>query len=76
MITKAKDGNPTQIFWDEEGNQLAWDGDRLATREEYELADRTVGSIFESLHPGENIQLDDGYFILDDDLDLIQVGIG
>lgn len=66
----VKDGNPTQIFIFNE--LLCWEGDRLATREEYESADRCVGSIFEALSPGENIQLFDGYFILDEELDLIQ----
>lgn len=66
----VKDGNPTQIFFDD--GLLTWEGERLATKEEYQAADRCVGSIFESLSPGENIQLLDGYFVLDDDLDLIQ----
>ena len=70
----CKDGNPTQIFNDHgtltfnaEGKQLP-----LATKEEYELADRCIGSVFEALSPEEHIQLKDGYFILDDELDLIQ----
>ena len=66
----VKDGNPTQIFSD--NGILVLDGEQLATKEEYEFADRCVGSIFESLRPGENIQLFNGYFILDDNLDLIQ----
>lgn len=66
----VKDGNPTQIFFDD--GLLTWEGERLATKEEYQVADRCVGSIFESLSPRENIQLLDGYFVLDDDLDLIQ----
>ena len=45
---------------------------RLATVEEYKLADRTYGSIFESLEPGEEIELEEGYFYLDDSLDLIE----
>ena len=32
--------------------------------------DRCVGSIFESLHPGEFIELAEGVFLLDEDLDL------
>ena len=67
----AIDGNPVCIF-SENGLLNFSGGERLATREEYELADRCVGSIFEALHPQENIHLQDGYFILDDELDLIQ----
>lgn len=59
----------TQIFYN--SGLLAWEGDRLATRKEYELADRAVGSIFESFHPGEGIELEDGCFMLSDDLDLL-----
>lgn len=66
----VKDGNPTQIFVCD--GVLSWDGEQLASRDDYEAADRCIGSIFESLHPGENIQLSDGYYILDDDLDLVQ----
>lgn len=71
------DGNPTQVWIEEETGALHWgsgvyQSNRLATREEYEAADRSIGSIFEALKPGENIQLADGYFVLDDDLDLIQ----
>lgn len=62
----------TNIFYN--SGLLAWNGDRLATREEYELADRAVGSIFESLHPGEEIQLENGCFMLSDDLDLLPLG--
>lgn len=43
--------------------------DRLATKEEYMSADRSIGSIFESLQPEEQIQFIDGTFLLDDDLD-------
>ena len=50
---------------------IGWDGRKLATRKEYEMADRCVGSIFDDLHPGENVQLSDGYYILDEDLNLI-----
>lgn len=66
----AIDGNPTRIYSSDSG--LSFIGDRLATRKEYELADRCEGSIFESLNPSENIQLEDGYFILDEELDLFQ----
>lgn len=72
-----KNSNLIQIWIEEKTGLLHWGNgvyqfNRLATREEYQLADRCIGSIFEALQPGENIQLADGYFILDDDLDLIQ----
>lgn len=41
-----------------------------ATKEDYEAADRCVGSIFEALEPGEIVSLVDGLFKLDSDLDL------
>ena len=69
-MKQCKDGNPTQIF--SVDGTLTFDGDRLATKEEYELADRCVGSIFDALKEGENVELSNGYFILDDDLDLVQ----
>ena len=46
---------------------------RLATRDEYETEDRCVGSIFEVLEPGELIELAEGVFMLDADLDLIVI---
>jgi hypothetical protein len=50
---------------------LSWDSEYpLATKEQYELADRCIGSVFEALHPGEIIELEDGIFELDEDLDL------
>lgn len=73
----VSDGNPTYIHsrnglltfdsTDDDGNPLP-----LATKNEYELGDRAVGSIFEALEPEEHVKLADGYFVLDDELDLIQ----
>ncbi|MEW6495315.1 MAG: hypothetical protein AB1589_22785 [Cyanobacteriota bacterium] len=60
--------NPTYIYND--NDVLSFNGNNLATKEQYELADRCVGSIFEALEPGETVKLVDGDFILDDDLDL------
>lgn len=76
-LVDDNDGSPTQIWIEEETGTLCWgsgtyQADRLATREEYESADRCVGSVFEALEPGENIQLADGYYVLDNDLDLVQ----
>lgn len=59
----------TTIYID--NNLLSFDGNELANKENYEQADRCVGSIFESLEPGEVIELRDGKFKLDDELDLI-----
>lgn len=72
-----KKHNLTQIWIEEKTGALHWNSgvyqaDRLATCEEYRSSDRCVGSIFEALEPGENIQLADGYFVLDDELDLVQ----
>ncbi len=50
---------------------LDCNGKKLATRKEYEIANRGVGSIFDDLHPGETVQLSDGYYLLDEDLKLI-----
>ena len=67
----CKDGNPTQIFSND--GMLTFDNEYpLATKTEYELGDRCVGSVFEALSPEESIQLKDGYFVLDDELDLVQ----
>ena len=55
-----------------DNNRLSFDGDRLATKEEYMLGDRCVGSIFEALEPGEAIELQEGVFRLDEDLDPIE----
>ncbi len=65
-----KDGNPTYLYL--KNGTLSFNGKVLASKHEYELADRCVGSIFESLSPGENIKLAEGYFVLDNDLDLVQ----
>jgi hypothetical protein len=49
---------------------LCWNNQySLATKEEYGLADRAVGSIFEALAPNEAIELAEGVFVLDEDLD-------
>lgn len=60
-----------EIFINE--GQLAWDGERLSTKEEFDLADRSTGSIFEALEPKEGVLLEEGLFILDEDLDLISL---
>lgn len=84
-------GNPTRIFSNNGVLSFAPDFDddktsQLASKQEYELADKTkeclwgklppqnlrVESIFESLVQGENIQLVEGYFVLDANLDLVQ----
>jgi hypothetical protein len=44
----------------------------LATIKDYETADRCVGSIFEALKEGEEIELKEGVFALDDELDIIK----
>lgn len=59
----------TQIFSDD--GFLSFNGEVLASSQEYELADRCEGSIFEALEPKELIELSDGEFILDQDLDLV-----
>lgn len=71
------DGNPTTIYFENDlltFSAISTDGENnpLATKQQYEKGDRCVGSIFESLNPGENIHLEDGYFVLDDELDLMQ----
>ena len=63
----------TQIFFKD--GLLSFDGSDgsvLATKEQYQLADRCVGSVFESLNEGEKVQLQEGEFELDEDLDLVQ----
>lgn len=62
----------TKIYSD--NGLLSFDGDeeKLATAEEYEMGDRCVGSIFEALESGEVIELEEGFFTLDEDLDLIK----
>jgi hypothetical protein len=62
--------NTTKIFSDV--GLLAFNGKYLATRYEYELADRCVGSIFEVLNPQEKIEIQEGVFTLDEDLELIE----
>jgi hypothetical protein len=69
MVNESK---PTIIHITPNGF-LCFDEDYpLATSEQYKLADRSVGSVFEALRPDESIRLADGYFILDDELDLVQ----
>ena len=66
---------PTKIF-DSEGF-LTFDNidgsEKLATIEQYQSADRCVGSIFESLKPGEEVELAERIFVLDEDLDLVEI---
>lgn len=51
---------------------LQFDGEgELATVDEYMLADRCVGSIFQALEPNETVELKEGCFQLDEDLDPI-----
>ena len=50
---------------------LSFSGEILATVDEYEQADRYVGSIFEGVLPGEIVELKESLYELDDDLDLI-----
>lgn len=50
---------------------LNFDGGELASKEQYRLADRSVGSIFEALQPREEVELVEGNFVLDEDLELI-----
>lgn len=56
----------TQIF-----SGLSFNGQELASVNEYQLGDRCVGSIFEALEPGERVELEEGVFELDEDLDLV-----
>ena len=56
-----------------DGNRLSFEGDRLATVEEYEMGDRCIGSVFEALQPGEQVELQEGVFTLDDELDLVKM---
>ena len=59
-----------EIFVDKETGVLGWESGHLASIKEFDLADRCVGSVFESLEPGEGVILDEGLFVLDEDLDL------
>ena len=62
-----------KIFVEGDGETLCFhEGDRLATISEFNSYDRSVGSIFEALQPGEVVELAEGQFRLDDDLDLTQ----
>lgn len=58
----------TEIYYSQGDKEnlygLGWEGDRLATKEEFDLADRCVGSIFEALEVGEKIRLAEGVFEL------------
>jgi hypothetical protein len=77
MVNDAvNDGKPTKIFNDEGLLTFSTGGQNgdlpLASKEDYEQGDRCEGSIFEALEPGENIKLADGYFVLDEELDLVQ----
>jgi hypothetical protein len=66
------DGDPTIIHITPNGF-LCFDEDYpLATSEQYKSADRSKGSVFEALRPDEPVRLADGYFTLDDELDLVQ----
>lgn len=46
---------------------------QLATKKDFDLADRCVGSIFEALIPGEIVWIKEGIFRLDEDLDLVEM---
>jgi hypothetical protein len=67
----------TKIFVQHEAEdtycaKLGWhEGIRLATKEELLDIDRCPGSIWEALEPGEDIELAEGIFKLDEELDLI-----
>lgn len=56
-----------EIFIDD--GVLSFTGSQIASVDEYMEADRCVGSVFEALNPGEQIELIEGIFILDKDLD-------
>ena len=58
----------TKIYNNDE--TLAFEGESLATLQDYFLADRCEGSIFEALQEGEVIELADGLFVCDSELDL------
>jgi len=75
VVYAHKDGRktyqtlPTPIYWD--GGLTFEQGERLATKAEYELGDRCVGSIYEALDPYERVRLAEGLFRLDFNLDLL-----
>lgn len=73
MTRIIQNASVIQIMFDEQAYRLGWDGDRLASRNEFLLASRDVGSIFEALEPGEEIELEEGVFVLNDDLDPVEV---
>jgi hypothetical protein len=50
---------------------LSLSGEALASVAEYTMGDRSIGSIFEAILPGEVVELEESLFELDDDLDLI-----
>lgn len=61
----------TQIY--NNNGILAFEGESLATLQDYRLADRCEGSIFEAIHPGEVVALLDetlGERLLEIDADL------
>lgn len=62
----------TPIYANESGFLNFGDGG-LATKEQYELCDRSPGSVFEALAPGENVLFSDGVYQLDEELDLVPI---
>lgn len=62
----------TPIFWDTDSEICTFSAveNALADRDQYNQVDRCTGSIFEALEPGEIIELAEGFFQLDSDLDL------
>lgn len=60
----------TQVFFN--NGLLSFDGSTLATVLQFNLGDRCVGSIFEALEQGEQVELKDGFYTLDAELDLVQ----
>ncbi len=58
----------TPIYYN--NDNLTFDGVTLATKEHFELSDRCQGSIFEALSPGVIVMLVDGFYLLNEDLDL------
>lgn len=45
---------------------------KLASVEEYKSEPRDVGTIFEALEEGDKVVLQEGIFVLDKDLDLVE----
>ena len=58
---------PTQIL--NRDGFLNFSEGETASLEDFKFADRCIGSIFEALEPGETIELQEGVFLLDEDLD-------